>query len=134
MDEQLTQAMERLAAATEALEGVLARLDAQQEALTSKVERIVATLDENSILHASHEMQKLSSRVSELERENGELRAQASRLSRKTLSPLTSALLSKTTGDGATLDVAALDKALAPLSVEQRIAVKAEMARAGMIE
>jgi hypothetical protein len=30
--------------------------------------------------------------------------------------------------------MAALDRALAPLSTEQRIAVKAEMARAGMIE
>jgi hypothetical protein len=32
------------------------------------------------------------------------------------------------------MDPAALDKTLQTLSVEQRIAVKAEMARAGMIE
>ena len=70
----------------------------------------------------------------QLERENSELKAQASRLGRKTLSPLTSALLSKTGVDGAALDMAVLDRALAPLSTEQRIAVKAEMARAGMIE
>jgi len=133
MNEQLMQTMERLAAATEALESVLGRLDAQQEALTSKVERIAATLDENNLLQANSS-QQLSARVSELERENAELKAQASRLGRKTLSPLTSALLSKTGASEAGLDLAALDRALAPLSMEQRIAVKAEMARAGMIE
>ncbi len=134
MNEQLMQTMERMAAATEALESVLTRLDVQQEELTSKVDRIVATLDENSTLQANSEAQKLGVRVSELERESADLKAQASRLGRKTLSPLTSALLSKTGGEGTTLDVAALDRALAPLSMEQRIAVKAEMARAGMIE
>jgi predicted RNase H-like nuclease (RuvC/YqgF family) len=134
MNEQLMQTIERMAAASEALESVLARLDAQHEALTSKVDRIVATLDDNSAFQANTDMQKMSARLRELERENADLKAQASRLGRKTLSPLTSALLSKTGGEGATLDVAALDRALAPLSMEQRIAVKAEMARAGMIE
>jgi predicted RNase H-like nuclease (RuvC/YqgF family) len=134
MNEELMQTMERLASATEVLQGVAARLDAQQEALASKVERIAATLDEGGTLQASSEVQRLNARLSELERENTDLKAQASRLSRKTLSPLASALLSKTGGDSATLDAAALDRALAPLSMEQRIAVKAEMARAGMIE
>jgi hypothetical protein len=51
------------------------------------------------------------------------------------LSPLVSALLSKSNADaGDRIDPAALDKSLQSLSVEQRIAVKAEMARAGMIE
>jgi len=56
---------------------------------------------------------------------------------RKTLSPAMSALLTKSgiaSLDPAQIDAAALDRTLSSLSVEQRIAVKAEMARAGMID
>ena len=56
---------------------------------------------------------------------------------RKTLSPAMSALLAKSgiaDLEPGHIDAAALDKTLSSLSVEQRIAVKAEMARAGMIE
>ncbi len=55
-------------------------------------------------------------------------------MARKTLPPVVTALLGKNCETGDKLDAAALDKSLQPLSVEQRIAVKAEMARAGMIE
>ena len=78
-------------------------------------------------------MQTLQARVTELEKANEELKAQAVRTARKTLPPLVTALLSKNTDAGDALDTAALDKTLQALSVEQRIAVKAEMARAGMI-
>ena len=51
------------------------------------------------------------------------------------LLPFVSALLSKNNSEpGDKLEAAALDKTLQTLSAEQRIAVKAEMARAGMIE
>jgi hypothetical protein len=88
---------------------------------------------------APHELAQLEQRTTQLERENADLKGQAGRLARKTLPPLVSALLTKSCGfneaDGAArLDSAALDKALGSLSLEQRIAVKAEMARAGMIE
>ena len=62
------------------------------------------------------------------------MKAQTARMARKTLSPVVSALLGKNEVDGQRLDAAVLDKTLAALSVEQRIAVKAELARAGMIE
>ena len=56
-------------------------------------------------------------------------------MTRKTLSPLVTALLSKNGADPQEkVDAAILQQVLQPLSVEQRIAVKAEMARAGMIE
>ena len=45
LTEQLTQAATRLASATEALENALARIDAQNQELNSKVERIVAAID-----------------------------------------------------------------------------------------
>ncbi len=113
MTKQLTETAARLAGATEALEKALERLEAQQEAIGEKVERIVAAIDE---------------RAAVLER------APAEAVVRKTLSPLVSALLSKNREEGARIDAEALDKALGALSLEQRIAVKAEMARAGMIE
>lgn len=133
MDEQLMTQLagsaQQLAAAAGALESALARLEASHEALSAKVERIVAAIDERPADGAA----ELKSRIAELERDNAELKAQATRLHRKTLPPLVTTLLAKhEVGEG--LDSAALDKALTPLSVEQRMAVKAEMARAGMIE
>ena len=54
---------------------------------------------------------------------------------RKTLAPFVSMLLTKSGVDDPSIsaDSAVLDKALATLSVEQRVAVKTEMARAGII-
>jgi predicted RNase H-like nuclease (RuvC/YqgF family) len=135
--QQLTATADRLATATEALERVLARLDAQQEALNAKVDRIVAAIEEprgegNLSPALENELQE---RISELEKANAELKTQAVRLSRKTLPAAISALLSKAEPYSEDrLDAATLDKTLKALSVEQRIAVKAEMARAGIIE
>ena len=47
---------------------------------------------------------------------------------------MVTALLGKNSDNADQMDSAALDKSLQTLSVEQRIAVKAEMARAGMIK
>ncbi len=110
MTKRLAEAAARLAAATEALEVALGRLEAQQEAIGAKVERIVAAIDERAA------------------------QERTASPARKTLSPLVTALLSKNVEEGARIDAAALEKALGALSLEQRIAVKAEMARAGMIE
>jgi chromosome segregation ATPase len=140
MTEQLAATAGRLANAAETLDRVLGRLDAQQEALNAKVDRIVAAVEDR--VNAKHEIEsgeeqstQLEKRVAELEKANTELKAQAVRMGRKTLSPLTSALLSKSFPEaGDKLDRDALNKTLHSLSVEQRIAVKAEMARAGMID
>lgn len=141
MTQQLMATAERLANAAEALDRVLGRLDGQQEALNAKVDRIVAAveerLDEADTTHARTEADNdptLQQRVAELEKTNNDLKAQATRLARKTLPPLVSAWLSKHGEAGDRLEAAALDKTLQSLTVDQRIAVKAEMARAGMIE
>jgi len=134
--QQLTATAERLASAAEALDRVLGRLDAQQEALNAKVDRIVAAVEERpgeAGIEIDGDTGKWKDRVVELEKANHELKAQAARMARKTLPPAVSTLLSKHVEAGERLDAAALDKALQPLSIEQRIAVKAEMARAGMI-
>jgi polyhydroxyalkanoate synthesis regulator phasin len=140
MTEQLAATAGKLANAAETLDRVLGRLDAQQEALNAKVDRIVAAVEERTnaksdIAAESADATKLEKRVAELEKANTELKAQAVRMGRKTLSPLASGILSKNFPEaGDKLDPATLSKTLQGLSVEQRIAVKAEMARAGMID
>jgi ABC-type transporter Mla subunit MlaD len=133
--DQLAAAADRLANAAETLDRVLGKLDAQHDAMNAKVDRIVAAVEERGAditAGAAHELER---RVAELEKANTDLKAQAARLTRKTLSPFVSALLSKNNAEpGERLEAGALDKTLQTLSVEQRIAVKAEMARAGMIE
>jgi predicted RNase H-like nuclease (RuvC/YqgF family) len=133
---QLTATADRLATAAEALDRVLGRLDSQQEALNTKVDRIVAAVEDRPATTPDEtDANHLQRRIAELEKANADLTSQAARLTRKTLSPLASALLAKTTAeDGGHVDAAILDKTLQSLSVEQRIAVKAEMARAGIIE
>jgi len=137
MVQQLMATAERLAVAAESLDRVLGRLDAQQEALNAKVDRIVASADEEEIEAAENDeaTRQLQQRVAELEKSNTELKAQAARMARKTLPPMVSAILAKSGEEsGEKIDKTVLDKTLQSLSVEQRIAVKAELARAGMIE
>jgi len=138
MVQQLMATAERLANAAESLDRVLGRLDAQQDALNVKVDRIVAAVDERE-LHEPEQgaaTRQLQDRVAELEKSNSDLKAQAARMVRKTLTPMVSAILAKsgTDAEGEKIDKSVLDKTLQSLSVEQRIAVKAELARAGMIE
>ena len=135
--QQLIANTEKLTSATDALNHVLERLDAGQSALESKIERIVAAVEElgsneGESPTGSDEAQQ---KIAELARMNSELKAQAARLARKTLPALASAVLSKSGLDAVEqIDSAVLDKALNSLSVEQRIAVKAQMAQAGIIE
>ncbi|MGO9086559.1 MAG: hypothetical protein ACLQBK_15125 [Candidatus Sulfotelmatobacter sp.] len=136
--QQLMATAERLANAAESLDRVLGRLDQQQEALNAKVDRIVAAVDER-VSHPAEQDEatlQLQERVAELEKSNSDLKAQAARMVRKTLPPMVSAILAKggTDTGGEKIEKSVLDKTLQSLSVEQRIAVKAELARAGMIE
>jgi len=136
MMQQLTTTAERLANAAESLDRVLGRLDAQQESLSAKVDRIVAAVEERPHDVRAEATRQLQERVAELEKSNADLQAQAARLARKTLPPLVSAILAKSSeeGNGEKLDKAVLDKTLQSLSIEQRIAVKSELARAGIID
>lgn len=130
MDEStLNATADRLATAAEALERALARFDASHQALSEKVDRIIAAVEQ------SDERAQLEARIADLERQNKELKAAKSEpAARKTLPPLVTALLAKNGVESQSLDVATLDKTLAALSIEQRIAVKAQMARAGIID
>jgi predicted RNase H-like nuclease (RuvC/YqgF family) len=136
--QQLTATAERLANAAESLDRVLGKLDAQQEALNAKVERIAAAVEERAPYEMSARgegSRQLQERMAELEKLNTDLKAQAARMARKTLPPMVSAILAKSCAEsGEKLEKGVLDKTLQSLSVEQRIAVKSELARAGIID
>lgn len=129
------EAVQRLATATESLERVLTKIEAQYESLNAKVDRITAAIEDGALRAAAEtEADELRKRVETLEREKTELAAKAQRATRKTMSPLVTGLLAKSGVEGDTaVGEAILEKALQSLSVEQRIAVKAEMARAGLL-
>jgi hypothetical protein len=119
--QQITESTGRLVAAAEALQQTLAALSAQQQELGAKIEKIVAAIEENP--------PALSAKNAERTGHPQTVYAQ-----RKTLSPLVTMILAKNGVEEPPSDSAQLDKALFGLSPEQRIAVKAEMARAGIIQ
>lgn len=120
---------DRLAQATQSLADALVSINAQFESLHAKVDRIVAAIDENcGTLNAD------GGKVAELEKANHDLKTQATRARRKTLTPLVTTLLAKEGVEGdALIETPVVEKALAGLTIEQRIAVKAELARAGIL-
>ena len=119
---------ERLAQATQSLADALVNINAQFESLHAKVDHIVAAIDEGTP-HAA-----AGNKLADLEKANHDLKAQAARARRKTLSPLVTTLLAKEGVEGdALIETPIVEKALAGLSIEQRIAVKAELARAGIL-
>lgn len=131
MEEEQGQMMERLEAATALLERTLSWLEERQSALTGEVEKISATVEQ------SRREAELAEKLAAAERDLAELKASTphNALSplRRTLPATTSEMLSKRgIGDGP-VDVKTLDAALSGLSLEQRIAVKTQLLRAGAI-
>lgn len=135
-----THIAERLEHAATLLERTLAWLEERQSALTGEVEKISATVEQ------SRREEELADKLATAERELAELRAAATltpaaqqaqgamaQAVRKTVPPSTSEMLAKHgIGDGP-VDARTLDAALAGLSLEQRIAVKSQLLRAGAI-
>jgi len=124
--EDNNQMMERLEAATGLLERALTMLEERQ----GEVERISGTVEQ------SNRELELADKLAIAEREIADLKAAANREItplRKTVPASTSEMLAKHgIGDGP-VDVRTLDAALSGLSLEQRIAVKTQLLRAGAI-
>ena len=124
----------QMAQATQALADALHNLDSQFVSLHAKIDRIVAAVDDGELQAAAQNDHGLRSKVAELEKTNHDLKAQAATARRKTLSPMVSALLAKQGVEGdAVIETPIIEKALSGLSIEQRIAVKNELARAGIL-
>jgi|ERR1019366_250603 transposase-like protein len=120
--------IERLEAATSLLERTLNWLEERHGA--GEVEKITATVEQG------RREAELTEKLAAAERELTELKAAAQTSFnplRKTVSASTTEMLAKHgIGDGP-VDVRALDAALSGLSLEQRIAVKSQLLRAGSI-
>jgi len=102
-----------------------------QESIAGELERISATVEPGNWLA------ELDESVANLERQLGEIKAAAGtnvlNPLRRTIPASTTEMLAKQgIGDGP-VDVQKLDAALAGLSLEQRIAVKTQLLRAGAI-
>jgi hypothetical protein len=131
MEKDDKEIAERLEAATTLLERTLSWLEERQTALTGEVERISATVEQ------SRREAELTEKLAEAERELAELRAAAAQTVvsplRRTVPSATSEMLSKRGISDGPVDVRTLDAALNGLSLEQRIAVKTQLLRAGSI-
>lgn len=122
---------ERLEAAATFLEKTLRWIEVRQSALSGEVEKISATVEQG------RREAELAERLEAAEKELAELKASGARAAlnplRKTVPAATSEMLAKHgIGDGP-VDVRTLDAALTGLSLEQRIAVKSQLLRAGAI-
>ena len=135
MEEKQLHIEERLEAAASLLERSLRLLEERQSLMTGEVERISATVEQ------SRREAELAEKLTVAEREIEQLKASAASPSllapqaplRKTIPAATSEMLAKHGIGDAPVDVRTLDAALAGLSLEQRIAVKSQLLRAGAI-
>jgi ATP-dependent Lon protease len=122
---------ERLEAATTLLERTLNWLEQRQGILSGEVERISATFEQ------SRREGELAEKLAAVEKELGELKASAAvavvNPLRRTMPAATSEMLAKHGLAEGPVNVRTLDAALAGLSLEQRIAVKTQLLRAGAI-
>lgn len=104
-------------------------MEQRESAATGNVQKIVAEVD-------SERERELERRLAQAEQQITELRAQETKpgSARKTIPATTAQLLAKqgiTSLDS--IEAGALDSALTGLSLEQRIAVKSQLLRAGIL-
>lgn len=131
---ELGATMERLAAAAEMLELAVERLQQRQSAFAEDAEasigKIVATVESRREVELEQRLVAAEAKVAELQARAtvpGEDRV------RKTLPAGMATLLAKQGVTVESLEAGALDAALSSLSLEQRIAVKAQLMRSGML-
>ena len=129
--------VERLEAAATLLERTLNLLEeraATASALSGEVDKISATVEPAA---ADCRVVELAEKLAAVERELAEVKAASAQniLSplRRTMPAATAEMLAKHGIGEGPIDVKALDAALSGLSLEQRIAVKTQLQRAGAI-
>ena len=135
METEEKEIVERLEAATTLLERTLSWLEervAATAAAAGEVGKISATVETAA---PDRDETELAGKLREAERELADLKAAATVLNplRRTVPATTSEMLAKHGISEGPVDVRTLDAALAGLSLEQRIAVKSQLLRAGAI-
>lgn len=136
--ETLTLTLDRLAGATQLLEETVNRLEEKHAAISGQVQKIVATVEESAGIDRTEgeRLSELERRLREATAQIAEMRAQGSNGApgRKTVSSATASLLAKQgISNLDSIEAGSLDAALSALSVEQRIAVKSQLLRAGLL-
>ena len=132
-NEMLNASAEKLSAAAGLLERMVERLEQREAEAMGDVQKIVAEVDGG--VSSAREIE-LERRLAQAEQQIAELRAQESKVApaRKTLPAMTAQLLAKQGITSAeSMEAGALDSALTGLSLEQRIAVKSQLLRAGIL-
>jgi len=131
MENKEQEIADRLEAATALLERTLSWLEERQGALSGEVEKISATIDQ------SRREAELTEKLAAVEQKLAAVKAASAQNAlnplRRTLPSTTSEMLAKHGIGEGPVDVRTLDAALAGLSLEQRIAVKTQLLRAGAI-
>ena len=131
MEQEEKNIVERLEAATNALEKTLSWLEERQGELCGEVARISATVEQ------SRREAELAEKLAAVERELAEVKAASAQNAlnplRRTMPAATAEMLAKHGIGEGPVDVRSLDAALSGLSLEQRIAVKTQLLRAGAI-
>ncbi|HZD48529.1 MAG TPA: hypothetical protein VE178_07270 [Silvibacterium sp.] len=135
MELEASNIFEKLNAAVSLLERTAASLEQREALVSGDVQKIVAAVEQGAEI--SGREFELERKLAVAEQQIAELRAQATKTAasvRKTLPASTTQLLAK---GGITslesIEAGALDAALAGLSLEQRIAVKAQLIRTGVL-
>ncbi len=141
MDQKIIETLDVLASASQQLATECSSLRAAVDELRNTQESIRQSLGG---VAARSGTTGIEARVEEVRRQNEALRAQAelfsAQVTRKTVSPQVLTLLAKSgvssdvVGTNGRVELPVLDKALEGLPVEQRIAVKSQLARAGALD
>lgn len=129
---------ERLEAAAAALETGLNRIEERQRTLTGALERISATVDGDEAMAdrlsaAEREIERLRGELARIEASTGIRTPQPLKSLRQTLPNSTVEMLTKNALSDSAVDLQKLDAAMKGLSLEQRIAVKSQLRRAGSL-
>ncbi|MEO6964592.1 MAG: hypothetical protein ABI076_01680 [Acidobacteriaceae bacterium] len=138
--ETLALMLDRLAGAASLLEQTVGRLEEQQLNMSGQVQKIVATVEQgqsDSQASGTERIYDLERKLQEAVMQIAELRAQGASSAptgRKTVTAATVSLLAKQgISSLESIEAGSLDAALAGLSIEQRIAVKSQLLRAGLL-
>lgn len=151
MEEKITQALELLAQTNQSLAVEMANLRGALDEFRQAHSLEASRARDLDAVNAGHtgaaletRVEELAGAIDELRRQNEALRAQAqsftAQSARKTVPPQVLTLLAKSgigaeaVGGNGKVETNVLDKALDGLPVEQRIAIKSQLARAGALD
>ncbi len=128
----LSESLERLEARIEAAASLFERTVAMMEERDGDIRRMVATVENSRESELQKKLEAAEQQIAEL-RAQIEARPESKPSPRKTIPASTVQFLSKQGIALENVEAGALDTALTGLSLEQRIAVKAQLLRAGVV-